>query len=328
MKVTIIFLWSLSLILLITSSVNGFVSFISPNHHYQQKHNSKSFLNEGSASARDAIDWFSAQELNSHLPKEDTLSIINELLSEKQLIDDSKTVITNNYERFEKRLKDEDRPLNEILGKETTDRILKSVEGIESYDAGAVKAFLSSEAINKLFTQVLYDGIYQFFQTIDVFGNIIGRLPIIGPIRNQIRDEAKKSLDRTVGPLIQGFLREYTKVAVAQASDFVLKPSNRKVFSSANVKLISTLLQRPVNTLIPSGELSVKLIDELFEYLHEVKLEDIEEYVDFVYELLGDKNVDYFTDVNKVIDASPTLQKTLDRIWGNAINASTREEKD
>jgi len=325
MKVAIISLWSFSLILLIVSSANGFVSFIPPIHRHQQIPHSKSFLNEGSASVRDAIDWFSAQELNSYLPKEDTLSIINELLSEKQLIDDSEALITKNWESFEKRLKDESRPLNEILGKETTDRILKSVEDIESYDAGAVKAFLSSEAINKLFAQILYDGIYQFFQTIDVFGNIIGRLPIIGPIRNQIRDEAKKSLDRTVGPLIQGFLREYTKVAVAEASEFVLKPSNRKVFSSANVKLVSTLLQRPVNTLLPSSELSVKLRDEVFEYLRQVKVEDIEEYVDFVYELLGDKNVDYFTDVNKVIDASPTLQKTLDRLWENAINASPRE---
>lgn len=321
-----VIMWTLSFILLAVSSANGFLSF-TPLTHHTQRYFPKNSLNIRSVSVRDAIDWFSTEELTTHLPKEDALSIINELLSSEGLIDDSEKLITKNWKTLEGKVQEEIRPLSEILGKETTDRILKSVQDIESYDAGAVKAFLSSEAINKLFAQVLYDGIYQFFQTIDVFGNIIGRLPIIGPIRNQIRDEAKKSLDRTVGPLIQGFLREYTKVAVTEASEFVLKPANRKVFSSANVKLVSTLLERPVNTLLPPTELSVKWREEVFEYLRQVKVEDLEEYVDFVYDLLGDKNIDYFTDVNKVIDASPTMQKTLDRLWENATHASSREEK-
>lgn len=316
----------LSLLLLVVSQTNGFLSFTQPNHFHQIRCHQRqsSYLHE-KTSVRDAIDWFSAQELNSYLPKDDALAIISELLNEKELIDDSEELITKNWQSLERKLQKENRPLTEILGKETTDRILKSVQDIESYDAEAVKAFLSSEAINKLFAQILYDGIYQFFQTIDVFGNIIGRLPIIGPIRNQIRDEVKKNLDRTVGPLIQSFLREYTKVAVMEASDFVLKPSNRKIFSSANVKLVNTLLQRPVNTLVPSNDLSSKLRDEVFEYLRQVQVEDVEQYVDFVYELLGDKNVDYFTDVNKVIDASPTLQKTLDRLWDGMVHASPRK---
>ena len=49
-------------------------------------------------------------------------------------------------------------------------------------------------------------------------------------MRNKIRDEAKRSLDRTVGPLIKTFLQSYTKVAVLEASDFVLSPGNRKIF--------------------------------------------------------------------------------------------------
>ena len=316
-----------SSLLLLISRTNGFLPFTQPNYYQQMRHyqiQSSHLHEKTTSSVRDAIDWFSAQELNSYLPKDDTLAIISELLNEKQLIDDSEDLITKNWQSLEKKLQEEDRPLTEILGKETTNRILKSVQDIESYDAEAVKAFISSEAINKLFAQILYDGIYQFFQTIDVFGNIVGRLPIIGPIRNQIRDEVKKNLDRTVGPLIQSFLREYTKVAVMEASDFVLKPSNRKIFSSANVKLVNTLLQRPVNTLVPSSDLSNKLRDEVFEYLRQAQVEDVEEYVDFVYDLLGDKNVDYFTDVNKVIDASPTLQKALDKMWDGMVHASAK----
>ena len=43
-------------------------------------------------------------------------------------------------------------------------------------------------------TRITDDGIYEFFQTIDVFGNIISNLPVLGPIRNKIRDDLKAQL--------------------------------------------------------------------------------------------------------------------------------------
>ena len=80
-----------------------------------------------------------------------------------------------NLDKLERKLLEETRSVSEILGKETTDSILKTVENVDGYDPDAVRAFLGSEAVNKLLAQVLYDGIYNFFQTIDVFGNIIGK---------------------------------------------------------------------------------------------------------------------------------------------------------
>ena len=279
------------------------------------------------ASARDAINWIKKEELEALLPKEDAFAIIDEILSNNELIDDSEALVIKNWDKLERKIQKETRSASEILGKETTDRILKSVENVEGYDPDAVRAFLGSEAVNKLLAQVLYDGIYNFFQTIDVFGNIIGNLPIIGPIRNQIRDEAKKSLDRTVGPLIKTFLRTYTKVAVLEASDFVLSPANRRVFGTANVKLASSILERPVNSLLPPSDMTVKLRDDVFEYIRTVEREDVEEYVTFVYDIVGDKSVDDVLNVNRVIDASPTLQKSIDRVWKNAVSASASTDE-
>jgi len=165
------------------------------------------------------------------------------------------------------------------------------------------------------------DGIYQFFQTIDVFGNIISKLPIIGPIRNQIRDETKRQLDRTVGPLIQNFLREYTKVAVGEASDFVMSPTNRKAFGNANARLVLSLMKRPVNSLVPQSDVTVKLREDAFEYVRKTNSDDLKEYVTFVYDLLGDKSVSKAVNVDRVLSASPTLQKTLDNMWEKATHA-------
>ena len=145
-----------------------------------------------SASARDAINFIEGEEIDDLLPKEDAFAILDEMLSDKVLIDDSETIVTKNWDKLERKLLEE---------QQRSDRSHPQI----SRKCRRVRPGRSSgsEAVNKLLAQVLYDGIYNFFQTIDVFGNIIGRLPIIGPIRNQIRDEAKRSsLDRTVGPLI------------------------------------------------------------------------------------------------------------------------------
>ena len=300
--------------------VCSFSPQLKPNYAILPKY---PFVSSVSATARDAINWIKSEELGSLLPKEDTLNILSELLSDKELIDETEALVIKNWDKLERILLEEKRSVAEILGKDAADRILKTVENVEGYDPGAVKAFLGSEAVNKLLAQVLYDGIYNFFQTIDVFGNIIGNLPIIGPIRNQIRDEAKKSLDRTVGPLIQSFLRSYTKVAVLEVSDFVLSPQNQKIFGGANVKLVSNLLDRPLNSLIPPQDMTVKLRNDAFDYIRKVESIELDEYVTFCYDILGDKSVDDVFNVDRVINSSPTLQKTIDRVWSNLLKANS-----
>ena len=279
------------------------------------------------ASSRPVIDYFKNENLESLLSKQDAMAIIQELLSNDALLDDSQEILSKNWDSLEKVLQKEDRTIKTILGLRTTDRLLTSIESIDGYDPDAVKTFLGSDAVNMLFAKVLYDAIFEFLQRVDIFGNIIGNLPILGPIRNQIIIETKKSLDRSLGPLVQQFLGTYTKIAVNQGIAFVLSPSNTKAFAKANVKLVASLLDRPVNTLVPtmttSGDgFSQKLRDDVFGYIRGLEPADLDVYVDWVYDLVGDKCVVDFVNVDKVLDASPTLQATLDSIWTKASNAA------
>lgn len=286
----------------------------------------RAFITAREASSRPAIDWVKQEPLNSILPKDDALAIIAELLSDKELINDSESLVERNWKSIESRLRDETRSVKEFLGQETTDRVLDAVSSLNSYDPEAVQAFLSSDAITNLFSRVLYDGIFEFFQKIDVFGQIVNGLPIIGPIRKQIVQETKKQLDRSLGPLVQNFLATYTKIAVKQASEYVLSPSNAKAFGGANVKLASSLLDRPVNSLLPSSDLTESLQTSLFEYLRAVEAKDFDQYIDLAYDFAGDKALDRLVDVNRVIDASPTLEKTLDRLWTGGLEAQEKAE--
>ena len=42
-------------------------------------------------------------------------------------------------------------------------------------------------------------GIFEFIQRVDIIGATVNKLPIIGPIRQQIIQEFKKSIDQVLG---------------------------------------------------------------------------------------------------------------------------------
>ena len=79
--------------------------------------------NEGyHASFRVAMDWFQQQPLESYLPKQDALAILDELLPQdtndsSTLIDDSERLVDENWDKLMARLTDEKRS---IAGKDCT----------------------------------------------------------------------------------------------------------------------------------------------------------------------------------------------------------------
>ena len=277
-----------------------------------------------SFSCRPAVTWFKEESVESLLPRDDLRAILSELLSDDSLIDNSEELFLRNWNKLESRLRTEERSLRELLGQRTTDEMLQAVQKINEYDPEAVQAFLSSPAINKLFSKVLYDGIFEFFQKIDVFGNIVNGLPILGPIRKQIVTETKRQLDKSLGPLLQNFLATYTGRAVLQAIDFILSPENRQAFGTANANIVSSLLDRPVNSLLLSDGMGESLLGTLFDYLRKLDPNDFDSYIDFVYGYIGEKSVDSIVNVDRLIDSSPTLEKTLDSLWKRAIEATPR----
>lgn len=267
------------------------------------------------SSSRPVIDWAKQQTLQELVPKKDAYKIVDELVHNSTLIDSSEATFQENWKSLETRVKKEDRSVAQILGSTTTTRILESVSDIQ-YDKDVVSTFLNSNAINSLFAMILYDGISEFTQRIDIFGNIVNSLPIIGPIRKQITLQFKQQLDRSLGPLIRSFLQAYTKVAIQQAIEFVLSEENQKLFSSANQNLVKSLLNRPINTLLPPSDTLDTLQHEVFEYLRkDINMTDVERYLDVVYDVVEDKSIEDVVDVDQVLDASPTLQTTLDTIW-------------
>ena len=301
---------------------------------------------------RKIANHLATQTLESLLSPSEARAISNELLFENA----SQSSIFNgeSYQQYvkywnkvEARLREEDkRTPADLLGRDLTDRILSSIRGdapsskngrarTMNYDAQTVRTFLESDAINSLFTQLLYDAIFEFTTKFDILGNAISNLPLLGPMRNQVLKESKRNMDRTLGPLLQRFLSGYTRVAIKQAVDFVVSEENASAFGKANARLVNYLLEkRSVADWLPEESVLAEWREEVWLYL--VGLEDgtgngvkddqkkiVEGGIEWVYDLVGDKCIeDVGLNVDTILDASPTFEKSLGKFWQRCQDAS------
>jgi hypothetical protein len=290
---------------------------------------------------RNILNYLSTQTLESLLSPSDAKLIYEELLfsssstdndnGEQQSTlfnDDTYQQYVKYWDKFGRKLREESRTPADLLGSDITNRILSFIKGEGggggggSYDAQTVKAFLESDAINSLFTQLLYDAIFEFTTKFDILGNAISNLPLLGPVRNQVLKESKRNMDRTLGPLLRQFLSGYTRVAIRQAIDFVVSKENASAFGNANAKLVGYLLEkRSVSEWIPEDKVLIRWRQDVWDYV--ISLERgsdqqkiINQSIDWIYDLVGDKCFDDAgVDVDAIFDASPTLEKNVALFW-------------
>ena len=293
------------------------------------------------AEIRNVLNHLSTQTLESLLSPSDAQLIYEELFfSTNGDNDDEQSSIFNDgtYQQYVKywdkvgrKLREETRTPADLLGTDITNRILSFIRGEDSsgvssssgsYDAQSVNAFLESDAINALFTQLLYDAITEFTINFDILGNAISKLPLLGPVRNQVLKESKRNMDRTLGPLLRQFLSGYTRVAIRQAVDFVVSKENASAFGNANANLVGYLLKkRSVSAWIPEDKVLTEWRHDVWDYV--VNLEHgsdnqkiINQSIEWVYDLVGDKCIDDAgVNVGNVLDSSPTLEKNVVLFW-------------
>ena len=306
---------------------------------------------------RNIANHISKQTLESLLSPAEARAIYNELLFDNEsqssiFNDNSYQQYVKYWKKVEARLREENqRTPADLLGREITERILSSIRGDasvggktgrkgSSYDAQTVRTYLESDAVNSLFAQLLYDAIFEFTIKFDILGNALSNLPLLGPMRAQVLKESKRNLDRTLGPLLQNFLSGYTKVAIRQAVDFVVSEENATAFGKANARLVSYLLEkRTVADWLPEEKVLEEWREEIWAYL--VGLEEgddddgdgqkvkedqkkiVDQSIEWVYDIVGDKCVeDGGVDVNEILDASPTLERSLGQFWERCKDAS------
>lgn len=262
------------------------------------------------------ISWSKKQSLQSIAPKPDVETIIQEIRASTTANDFWDLQYANYsilFDKFESAARRESRTISTILGSNTTTTILNVAEKVDIFDPQSVNTLLRSPAFEEIIGTVIYEAILTFLEKADVLGNIVNTLPIIGPIRKQINEQLKRSLDQTLGKQIRSFLIDYNRVAISRIIELVLTKENRTRLSKTNRSLISALLSRPVSSYLPSSPDMMSLKNKVWEGLRGVVSQaDVEGVLADLYESSGTDILQDFVDVDALLALSPRLRYLLD----------------
>jgi len=229
--------------------------------------------------------------LREAVPPEEVLATIKGLREDEAMWANSRPVYDRLIAKAEQQLRDETRSIRELLGEKSSERLLDSLENLDG-DPEATKAFLKTPAVEGVVGSLLYEGIFEFIKTVDILGNIVNGLPIIGPIRQQILGAVKKELDTTLGRQVKGFLGSYSRLATDQLVSMVLDGQNTAGFGAARRKLGEQVLSRPVSSLVPPEAVIADLRDSAWAVAREPLPIDEAELINRAYDAFGDESLD------------------------------------
>lgn len=187
---------------------------------------------------------------------------------------------TSAMEAVEEKLRKESRSLRELVGPDAAGSIEESVAvGLsEGFSREDLRAGLRTPAVERAIGAVLKDGIFEFMQTVDLLGNVIGRLPILGPLRQQVIDGFRREVDRALGAQIDGFLGRYTRLAAEQTLlPFLTAEANRATLAQSARQLARYVLDRRVSELLPPAETAESLRRELLAGMRSLDVDTVGE---------------------------------------------------
>jgi len=255
-----------------------------------QSHGNTS-ASETSAAAEtllNALDsWMRLQTIESVLPRAQAKALLLDLRDDRRFWAQQRTQFNVVWVSLEKALRVEERPLSELLGEMTSDRLLDAIEEMDD-DPALINAVLRSEIVEKLLGKVLYEGIFEFVQRADLLGNIFAQLPLLGAIRMQMLKTARSQLDAVLGDSLARFLGEYTASAAESASAFLLSPETASARRRARRSAAAKLLAKPVRDLVQISDIEMALVrDAAWSAIQEFRLPHEEELVDRLYDEFG-----------------------------------------
>jgi len=266
----------------------------------------------GASGVDSILEWAVAQSVNEVAPRASADKVLLEVRS-AEFWSAQNAKYSALVDKVEASLRQEKRSIKDVLGANTTQSLLEIVEKADVLDPQSVNAFLRQPAFEELLGTVLYDAIFTFIESVDLLGNAINQLPVIGPMRMQINNALKKSLDLTLGRQIKQFLVQYNRLAIQKVIDYALSKENRSKFAVANRSLVASLLSRPVSSYIPStedvGKLKLRAWKALVEGLGQSETASI---LDQFYKAFGDDKISDFVSVDALLEVSPTLRELLE----------------
>lgn len=231
--------------------------------------------------------WLRERRVPELVSRDEATKLIEELRKDDAFWTRFRPRFERAWARAEERARAERRPLRELLSPDAQKRLLDAAEGLDP-DPEAVRTFLRSPAIETMLGSVLYTGIFEFIKKVDLLGNLINKLPVIGPIRKRVMAAFSEEVELRLEGQIKAFLGGFSGLAVERMIQFVLSDENRDGFRKARRRLAEHLLQRPLASLLPDVATTDRWRDAAWSGLREASLRDEAQLLQWIYEDHGD----------------------------------------
>jgi hypothetical protein len=197
--------------------------------------------------------WLLYQNFEDIIPKAKMYNLIKEIKSSSSASDSIQPIYNETWDKIEKYIETEKRSLKTLLGTEFSMKLLNAVEMINIYEPTTVRAFLKTPVFEKMLGGILYEGIFEFIQKVDIIGNIVNRLPLIGPLRQTFVKEFRNLLTNSVlGDQLKTFLITFNRIGVERMVEFILSKENQSNFLKANRNVVESLINRPLIEILPT----------------------------------------------------------------------------
>ena len=266
----------------------------------------------------DRVDeWLRLQTFSGMVDRHELKKLLSDVVSDDDYWARQRGTYDTIFDEVDTLLRREERPLQQILNEGVLAKVLDQVEKVD-VDPSLLKAFMRTPAVESMAGAILYTGIFEFVQRADILGNIVNGLPVIGPIRMEINKALKEQLDATLGPQVTQFLGTQSRPAVEQMISFITAEENKQAFGKSGRRLAEYLLNRPVNSIMPSRDSALKIRDQGWPVIRELvsTVEAQEKLIDGFFEKNGDVRIGEY-----LPDLPPSAKRGLLRMWQRFLDS-------
>jgi len=237
----------------------------------------------------DAVEeWVRDQRVEDILPEEKLRGLIRAVRSDASFWERQHFQYERLWAQIEAELRLETRSLREVLGEDMAAEVAGMVE---KYDSRAlVRSVLESDAMEKLLGSVLYEALFAFVNSVDILGQMMSNLPIIGPMRAQIIQQSKKQVDALLGDQISTFLGGYTSEAVGSAVKYT--ETHGRDIRRTQRKLTDKVLDQPFNSLLPPDVEMAFIRQSLWIRVRHFRLPGEDDIIRNLYAEFGTETID------------------------------------
>ena len=243
---------------------------------------------KAAALVRQLESWLGDQRVVDVITADEVEILASEIRADDAYWSALKPRFDEAWARVETHLREEERPLEEILADPMVEQLIEAAADVEP-DVETVGAFLRSPAVEAMLGDLLYTGISEFMRRADLIGAVIDKLPVIGSIRKKILATVSDEIERRLESQIKSFLGGSSGMAVESVIQFIFRDENRADFRAAQRQLMKHVLARPLNTLLPDAGMMGSMRDAVWASLPEAALKNEREIIDLAFEVAGEE---------------------------------------